>query len=123
MLALVLVVTIYFLFCSLFIDFNLITKEVIVTATDTKLCVSFIALADNLALEGQEMLTLSLSGPDNVIVDMPTVTIGIDDTDGMYTHTHEYFIAVKVPIVAFVHQKSTLYTLYGSYILLFTYNC
>jgi hypothetical protein len=62
-------------------DFYLITKEVVITATDTKLCVSFIALADNLALEGQEMLTLSLSGPDNVIVDMPTVTIGIDDTD------------------------------------------
>ena len=86
-----------FIFCSLFIDFNLITKEVIITATDTKLCVSFTALADDLALEGQEMLMLSLSGPDNVIVDMPTVTIGIDDTDGMYcVHTQ------IVLIVAFV---------------------
>ena len=71
-------------FLPLSIDFNLITKEVTITATATKLCVSFIALADNLALEGQEMLTLSLSGPDNVIVDTANVNITIDDGDGTY---------------------------------------
>ena len=67
-------------------DFNLVTETVTITATTSDPCVSFIAVADNLGLEGEEMLTLSLSGPDNVMIDIDTVSITILDADGMYTH-------------------------------------
>ena len=39
-----------------------------ITATSTETCVSFIALADSLGLEGEKMLTLSLNGPENVMM-------------------------------------------------------
>ena len=67
-------------------DFNLDTEEVMITATNREPCVRFTALADNLGLEGDEMLSLSLSGPDNVMISIATVTITILDADGMHTH-------------------------------------
>ena len=67
------------------LDFNLLTEEVVITSTDTEPCIVFIALADSLALEGEEMLTLSLSGPESVMINNATITITIVDTDGMYT--------------------------------------
>ena len=71
---------------SLSPDFNLLTEEVVITPTDTEPCIVFIALADSLALEGEEMLTLSLSGPESVMISNATITITIVDADGMYTH-------------------------------------
>ena len=69
-------------------DFNLITEEVVITATNREPCVSFIALADSLGLEGDEMLSLSLSGPNNVMISNTTVNITILDADGMHTHVN-----------------------------------
>ena len=68
-------------------DFNLTTDEVVIAAEATEPCVVFTALADSLALEGQEMLTLSLSGPENVIISNATVNIIINDANGMYLYT------------------------------------
>ena len=80
-------------------DFNLVTEEVVITATSTETCVSFIALADSLGLEGEEMLSLSLSGPENVMIGNATLDITIQDADGMYVHIHtnaEIYILVVV---------------------------
>ena len=62
--------------------------------TTDETCVSFIALADSLGLEGQETLSLMLSGPENVQFENDTLTITINDTDGMYVHT--YYINVCI---------------------------
>ena len=70
-------------------DFHLFTDEVVITATDTEPCIVFIALADSLALEGEEMLTLSLSAPESVTISNATITITIVDADGMYTCTRK----------------------------------
>ena len=47
-------------------------------------CISFTAVADDLGLEGQEMLTLSLSGPPNIMFQNVSLTVIINDSDGMY---------------------------------------
>ena len=60
-------------------DFNLITPQV----TTSNPCISFAALADNLGLEGEETLTLSLSGPSNVQFENSTLEIHIIDADSM----------------------------------------
>ena len=69
------------------LDFNLTTEEVVIAAEATEPCVVFTALADSLALEGQELLTLSLSGPDNVIISNATFNIIIIDADGTCLYT------------------------------------
>ena len=71
---------------SLSPDFNLLTEEVVITSTDTEPCIVFIALADSLALEGEETLTLSLSGPESVMFSNTTITITIVDADSTYTN-------------------------------------
>ena len=60
----------------------------ITTNITAETCVNFIALADSLGLEGQETLSLMLSGPENVQFESDTLTITINDVDGMYVHTH-----------------------------------
>ena len=54
------------------------------TAVNPEPCISFTAVADYLGLEGQEMLTLSLSGPSNITLRNVSLTIIIDDSDGRY---------------------------------------
>ena len=63
-------------------DFNLITSQVTITATNTGPCVRFEAVADSLGLEGVENLTLTLTGPPNVQLISPTADICIQDSDG-----------------------------------------
>ena len=63
-------------------DFNLITSQVTITATNTQPCVRFEAVADSLGLEGVENLTLTLSGPPNVQLTTPTADICIQEPDG-----------------------------------------
>ena len=71
------------------LDFNLVTEQVTITTDENiETCVRFIALADSLGLEGQETLSLMLSGPENVQFENDTLTITINDADGMYVHTH-----------------------------------
>ena len=64
-------------------DFNLVTSQVTIEPTNTEPCVEFLAVADSLGLEGVEQLTLSLSGPPNVRLTTDTLTISIEDSDGM----------------------------------------
>ena len=64
-------------------DFELVTPQVTITTRNTQPCVGFRALADDLALEGDETLILSLSAPENVLLGFDTVTITIQDADGM----------------------------------------
>ena len=64
------------------VDFNLITTQVTITATNTQPCVRFEAVADSLGLEGVENLTLTLTGPPNVQLISPTADICIQDSDG-----------------------------------------
>ena len=54
------------------------------TAVNPEPCINFTAVDDDLGLEGQEMLTLSLSGPSNVMFQNVSLTVIIDDGDGMY---------------------------------------
>ena len=67
-----------------FADLTLNTQQVTLTAVNPEPCINFTAVADDLGLEGQEMLTLSLSGPSNVIFQNVSLTVIIDDVDGMY---------------------------------------
>ena len=66
-------------------DFELVTSQVTITTTNPEPCVEYKALADDLALEGDETLILSLSAPENVQLGIDTVTITIQDADGMCT--------------------------------------
>ena len=54
----------------------------VITSAEPNPCVRFDALVDNLALEGTETLTLSLSGPDNVMFGITSVEVMIEDADG-----------------------------------------
>ena len=74
------------LYDTFFADLTLNTQQVTITAVNPEPCISFTAVADDLGLEGQEMLTLSLSGPSNVIFQNISLTVIIDDGDGMYLH-------------------------------------
>ena len=65
-------------------DLTLNTKQMTLTAVNPEPCISFTAVDDDLGLEGQEMLTLSLSGPSNVMFQNISLTVIIDDGDGMY---------------------------------------
>ena len=65
-------------------DLTLNTQQVTLTAVIPEPCISFTAVDDDLGLEGQEMLTLSLSGPSNVMFQNVSLTVIIDDGDGMY---------------------------------------
>ena len=58
-----------------------------ITDATLELCVSFIAQADSLSLEAEEMLTLSLSGPENVMIGNATLIVTILDADGTCIHT------------------------------------
>ena len=69
-----------------FADLTLNTQQVALTAVNPEPCISFTAVADDLGLEGQEMLTLSLSGPSNVMFQNVSLTVIINDGDGMYLH-------------------------------------
>ena len=69
-------------------DFNLITSQLLISSTTLTPCVSFQALADGLGLEGDETLTLSLSGPENVLFGQNTLEITILDIDGMLVNLH-----------------------------------
>ena len=74
-------------------DFNLVTEQVVITTDVTaETCVNFIALADSLGLEGQETLSLMLSGPENVQFGNATLSITINDADGMYMYVHTHCI-------------------------------
>ena len=65
-------------------DLILNTQQVTLTAVKPEPCINFTAVADDLGLEGQEMLTLNLSGPSNVMFQNVSLTVIIDDGDGMY---------------------------------------
>ena len=54
----------------------------VITSAEPNPCVRFDALVDNVALEGTETLTLSLSGPDNVMFGIASVEVMIEDADG-----------------------------------------
>ena len=54
------------------------------TAVNPEPCISFTAVDDDLGLEGQEILALNLSGPPNVMFQNVSLTVIIDDGDGMY---------------------------------------
>ena len=73
-----------FFYTFLFTDLILNTQQVTITAVNPEPCINFTAVADDLGLEGQEMLTLNLSGPSNVILKNISLTVIIDDGDGMY---------------------------------------
>jgi hypothetical protein len=62
-------------------DLTLITEEITISTTDRQPCVRFIAVADSLALEELETLTLSLSGPPNVQLSPDAIEICINDSD------------------------------------------
>ena len=49
----------------------------------TRPCVQFIAVADDLGLEGVENVTLVLSAPSNVQLRNGSLEVLIQDTDGM----------------------------------------
>ena len=59
-----------------------------ITPAQPTSCVDFIAVADSLGIEGQETLSLSLSGPGNVLFGISTLNITITDADG----THAYIV-------------------------------
>ena len=59
------------------------SSQVTITRTTTEPCVEFLAVVDILGLEGVEQLTLSLSGPPNVQLTTDTLTISIEESDGM----------------------------------------
>ena len=59
-----------------------------ITPAQPNPCVDFIAVADSLGIEGQETLSLSLSGPGNVLFGISTLDITITDADG----THASFV-------------------------------
>ena len=67
---------------SLYPDIHLHTQKLTLTAVNPEPCISFIAVADNLGLEGQEMLTLSLSAPSSIVVQNSSLTVNIRDGDG-----------------------------------------
>ena len=69
-----------------FADLFLNTQQVTLTSVNPEPCINFTAVADDLGLEGQEMLTLSLSGPSNVMFQNVSLTVIINDGDGMYLH-------------------------------------
>ena len=69
-----------------FADLFLNAQQVTLTSVNPEPCISFTAVDDDLGLEGQEMLTLSLSGSSNVIFQNVSLTVIIDDGDGMYLH-------------------------------------
>ena len=73
-------------FIYFFADLTLNTQQVTLTAVNPEPCISFTAVADDLGLEGQEILTLSLSGPSNIMFQNVSLTVIIDDGDGMYLH-------------------------------------
>ena len=75
-----------FFYTFLFTDLILNTQQVALTAVNPEPCISFTAVADDLGLEGKEMLTLSLSGPSNIMFQNVSLTVIIDDGDGMYLH-------------------------------------
>ena len=82
----------------IFADLILNTQQVTLTAVTPEPCISFTAVDDDLGLEGQEMLTLSLSGPPNVIFRNVLLTVIIDDGDGMYTtEVYSGYTAVLFP--------------------------
>ena len=73
-----------FFYTFLFTDLTLNTHQMTLTAVIPEPCISFTAVDDDLGLEGQEMLTLNLSGPSNVTLQNFSLTVIIDDGDGMY---------------------------------------
>ena len=75
-----------FFYTFFFTDLILNTQQVTLTAVNPEPCISFTAVADDLGLEGQEMLTLSLSGPSYIMFQNVSLTVIIDDGDGMYLH-------------------------------------
>ena len=75
-----------FFYTFLFTDLILNTQQVNLTAVNPEPCINFTAVADELGLEGQEMLTLNLSGPSNVMFQNVSLTVIINDGDGMYLH-------------------------------------
>ena len=68
-------------FCNI-PDFNLITSQVTITATNTQPCVRFEAVADGLGLESVENLTFTLSGLPNGQLATTTADICIQEPDG-----------------------------------------
>ena len=66
------------------------------TAVNPEPCINFTAVADDLGLEGQEMLTLSLSGPSNIIFQNVSLTVIIDDGDGMYFYGETPLIRIPL---------------------------
>lgn len=56
----------------------------ILTVANPEPCISFIAIADKIGLEGQEVVTVNLSAPPNIILQKCSLTVNIEDRDGMY---------------------------------------
>ena len=84
------------------LDFTLLTQQVMITPTQSQPCVDFIAIADSLGLEGDETLSLNLTGPDNVIFGISTLDITITDADGTYIHAytvHTMYMYIKYALV------------------------
>lgn len=65
-------------------DFHLLSSQIVITAANPQPCVTYMALADNIGLEGLEMLTLSLSRSDDVVTGNSILNIFIDDANGKH---------------------------------------
>lgn len=65
-------------------DFNLITTQITITGNNTAPCVRFEAVADSLELEGAENLTVTLTGPPDVQLNIASVNVFIQESNGAY---------------------------------------
>ena len=70
------------------------TQQVTLTADNPEPCISFTAVDDGLGLEGQEMLTLSLSGPPTVLFQTAVFTFFVNSVDGMFNNQEISFLQV-----------------------------
>ena len=70
--------------CSFFSeDFSLTSTGLKITPTNQEDCLVVIALDDDVALEGEETVILTLTGPDSVTIINSVLEVTIIDTDGI----------------------------------------
>ena len=71
-------------FCAPFsADFSLTSTGLKITPTNQEDCLVVFALDDDVALEGEETVILTLTGPDSVTITSSILEVTIIDTDGI----------------------------------------
>ena len=80
-------------------DFSLTSTGLKITPTNQEDCLVVIALDDDVALEGEETVILTLTGPNSVTITNSVLEVTIIDTDGKMLKTGYFNTRITFVII------------------------